>query len=79
MDEFDALVAEFLAAEKVAHVRPRWQTKGHREYAAAQMVAGVPGSPRLIGILFMTAHTVRMPPKYGFSLTLRGKKSSAWT
>jgi hypothetical protein len=74
VDEFDALVAEFLAVEKVAHVRPRWQTKGHSEYASAQMVVSVPGSRRLVGILFMTAHAVRLPPKYGFSLTLRGKR-----
>jgi hypothetical protein len=74
VDEFDALVAEFLAAEKTAHVRPRWHTKGHHEYAAAQMVVGVPGSRWLVGILYMTAHVVRMPPKYGFSLTLRGKR-----
>jgi hypothetical protein len=74
VDEFDALVAEFLAAEKVAHARPRWRTKGHREYAAAQMVVGVPGAPRPVGILFMTAHTWRLPPKYSFSLTLRGKR-----
>lgn len=74
MDEFDALVAEFLAAEKTAHVRPRWRRKGHPEYASAQMVVGVPGSRRLVGFLYMTAHAVRLPPKYGFSLTLRGKR-----
>jgi hypothetical protein len=38
------------------------------------MVVGVPGSRTLVGILYMTAHVVRLPPKYGFSLTLRGKR-----
>jgi hypothetical protein len=74
VNEFDVLVAEFLEAEKVAHVRPRWRTKGHAEYAAAQIVVGVPGSRRLVGMLFTTAHVVRMPPKYSFALTLRGKR-----
>lgn len=74
LDDFNKLVAEFLAADKIGHVRPRWQYKGHPDYAEAKIVVGVPGSRVMVGLVTMTAHRVRMPPKYSFSLLYRGKR-----
>lgn len=74
LDEFDALVAQFLATEKTAHIRPRWQVKGHPDYAEAKMLVAVPRSRVLVGLMTVTAHRVRLPPKYGWSLLLRGKR-----
>jgi hypothetical protein len=72
--EFDDLIGKFLAAEKVAHVRPRWRTAGHPEYAAAKMTVSVPNSRILVGVVRLTAHRIRQPPKYGFALTFRGRR-----
>jgi hypothetical protein len=74
LQDFDKLVAEFLAAEKTGHVRPRWQYARHPDYAEARMTVGVPGSSVLAGLVTMTAHRVRTPPKYSFSLLFRGKR-----
>ena len=72
LQDFDALVAEFLACPKVALRKPRWRSAGHPDYAVAKMRVGVPGSRRFAGRLVVTAHRVRLPPKYGFSLLFRG-------
>jgi len=74
VQEFNALVAQFLAAEKTAHVRPRWQTARHRDYAEAKMLVSVPRSRLFLGMVVLTAHRVRLPPKYGFSLLFRGHR-----
>src|SRR4051794_20266855 len=74
LQTFDALVAEFLAAGKTAHIRPRWRHKRHPDFAEAKMVVGVPNSRVLAGLLTMTAHRVKWPPKYSFSLIFRGKR-----
>ena len=74
LDNFEALIAEFLAAEKTAHVRPRWNVKGHSDYAEAKLVVAVPGSRVMAGLVTMTAHKVRLPPKYSWSLLFRGKR-----
>jgi hypothetical protein len=74
MIEFDALVTQFLQAEKTAHIRPRWQTARHPDYAEAKMAVAVPGSRTHIGLVVLTAHRVRLPPKYGFSLLFRGHR-----
>jgi hypothetical protein len=74
MNEFDALVPQFLETEKTAHIRPRWQTARHPDYAEAKMAVAAPGSRILIGLVVLTAHRVRLPPKYGFSLLFRGQR-----
>lgn len=74
LEDFNALVAQFLAAEKTAHVRPRWRVKGHTDFAEAKFLAGVPGSRVLVGVVIMTAHRVRLPAKYSWSLLFRGKR-----
>lgn len=74
VSEFDALVAQFLAAEKAAHMKPRWQTKRHPDYAEARFLISVPGSRSMVGLVTITAHTVRLPPKYGFSIIFRGQR-----
>jgi hypothetical protein len=74
LEDFGALVREFLAAEKTALVRPRWRVKPHPDFAEARMVVGVPGSRVFVGLIAMTAHRVRMPPKYSWSLLFRGKR-----
>src|SRR4051812_5837580 len=74
LQDFDALVVQFLETEKAGYVRPRWQYARHHDYAEAKMVVGVPGSRVFSGLLVMTAHRVRMPPKYSFSLLFRGKR-----
>jgi hypothetical protein len=74
LSDFDDLVLQFLAAEKTAHVRPRWRVKPHPDFAEAKMVVGVPGSRVFVGAVVMTAHKVRLPPKYSWSLLFRGKR-----
>ena len=74
LNDFEVLVRQFLAAEKTAHIRPRWRSKGHPDFAESKMLVGVPGSRVLIGMVVMTAHRVRLPPKYSWSLVFRGKR-----
>jgi hypothetical protein len=74
LQDFDTLVAEFLATEKTAYIRPRWRYARHPDYAEAKMVVGVPGSRVMVGMVAMTGHRVRLPPKYSFSLLFRGKR-----
>jgi hypothetical protein len=38
------------------------------------MRVGVPNSRRLVGLIILTAHRVRLPPKYCFSLLFRGER-----
>ncbi|MBV9986008.1 hypothetical protein [Bradyrhizobium sp.] len=73
MNDFDDLVRQFLAAEKTAHVRPRWRSKGHPDFAESKMAVGVPES-RVVGTVVMIAHKVRLPAKYSWSLLFRGKR-----
>jgi hypothetical protein len=73
MQSFDDLVADFLAAEKIALSRPRWRTKGRADYAEANIPLVVPGS-RLRGRATLTAHRVRMPAKYSFALLFRNER-----
>jgi hypothetical protein len=72
--EFNALVAQFLQAEKTAHIRPRWQVARHPDYAEAKMVVSAPNSRLLVGLVTMQAHRIRLPAKYGFSLLFRGQR-----
>ena len=76
--QFDDLVSQFLAAEKTGHVRPRWRTVGHPEYAVAKIIVSAPNSrPNsrvLVGVLRLAAHKIRQPPKYSFALTFRGRR-----
>lgn len=74
LSDFEDLVRQFLAAEKKARVRPRWRSKGHPDFAESKMVVGVPGSRVLVGAVVMTAHRVRSPEKYSWSLLFRGKR-----
>jgi len=62
LQDFDELIAQFLAAEKTAHIRPRWRVRQHPDYAEAKFVVGVPGSRILVGLVAMTAHRVKWPP-----------------
>jgi len=77
LQDFDELIAQFLAAEKTAHIRPRWRVRQHPDYAEAKFVVGVPGSRILVGLVAMTAHRVKWPPKYSWSLLFRGKRALA--
>jgi hypothetical protein len=74
LNDFEGLVREFLAVEKTAHVRPRWRVKAHPDFAESKMAIGVPGSRVLVGTVVMTAHKVRLPPKYSWSLLFRGRR-----
>jgi hypothetical protein len=74
MNEFDALVAQFLNTEKTARIRPRWRTARHPDYAEAKMAVATPRLRTHIGLVVMTAHRVRLPPKYSFSLLFRGQR-----
>ena len=71
---FDNHVAEFLRLEKATARRPRWRTVNHPDYAEAAVMVGAPSSRTLRGYLILTAHRVRLPPKYGFSLAFRGER-----
>jgi hypothetical protein len=74
LQRFDELIAEFLSREKTTARRPRWQMRAHPDYAAASVVVAVPGSRVLRGRIVLTAHRVRMPPKYGLALLFRGER-----
>jgi len=74
VQEFNQLVARFLAAGKTAHIKPRWQTARHPDYAEAKFLVGVPGSRTMTGIVTVTAHILRVPPKYSFSIIFRGQR-----
>jgi hypothetical protein len=74
LNDLEEIVRQFFAAEKTAHVRPRWRVKPHPDFAEARMAVGVPGSRVLVGMVAMTAHRVRLPPKYSWSLLFRGKR-----
>ena len=73
MRRFDALVAEFLAAEKVATRRFRW-TGRRVDWATAGSLVVVEGRPDLSGRLVIGAHLYRRPPKYSFSLLFRHER-----
>jgi hypothetical protein len=72
--EINALVAQFLATVKNAHIKPRWQTARHPDYAEAKMLVSAPDSRTFVGVVVLTAHRVRLPPKYSFSLLFRGQR-----
>jgi hypothetical protein len=74
LKDFNALVAEFLGAAKIARVRPRWRTARHPDYAEARMLVSVPDSRILVGLVTLAAHKVRLPPKYTFSVIFRGQR-----
>jgi hypothetical protein len=71
---FDTLIAEFLAAEKLAIVRPRWAIAQHPDYAEFKMRVGVANSRILAGRVILAAHRTNWPPKYCFSLLFRGQR-----
>jgi hypothetical protein len=72
--QFNDLVSQFLAAEKLGRVRPGWRTVGHPEYAVAKLTVSAPNSRVLVGVVRLTAHKIRQPPKYSFALTFRGQR-----
>lgn len=72
VDSFDASVAEFLAAEKAAGVRPRWRSAGHPDYAKVKIRIAIRNVA--VGRLILTAHRVRLPPKLCFALLFRGQR-----
>jgi hypothetical protein len=74
LQDFNELVAGFLARQKEIARRPRWQVVQHEDYAAASTVVAVSDSRVLRGRLILTAHKVRLPPKYGFSLLFRNER-----
>ncbi|MGY4259724.1 hypothetical protein ACVI1L_006792 [Bradyrhizobium sp. USDA 4516] len=74
MATFDELVSEFLTSEKVASHAPRWRSANQADYSQAYMRVHVPGSLRLRGRVIVTAHKLREPPKYGFSLVFRNER-----
>jgi hypothetical protein len=73
LSRFDDVVAEFLAAEKVAITAPRWRSVTHGDYAEARMTVVVSGA-RLRGRIVLTGHRVRIPPKYGLALIFRNER-----
>jgi hypothetical protein len=73
LPRFDDVVAEFVAAEKVALTAPRWRSMSHGDYAEAKMTVAVPAT-RLRGRIILTGHRVRVPPKYCLSLIFRNER-----
>ena len=69
MDE-EALIAEFVAADKVAAGRIQWGLQPHTDTAKAQFLVVVPSKPTFVAKVHLTAHVHREPFKYGFSLIL---------
>ncbi len=73
MHGFNSLVAEFLAAEKVATKRFRWTGK-RVDWATAGSPLVVDGRPDLSGRLVIGAHLYRRPSKYSFVLLFRRER-----
>lgn len=73
MDGFDALVAEFLAADKVATKRFRWTGK-RADWVRAGSPITVAGRRDLSGKLEISAHLYRRPEKYSFTLLFRNER-----
>jgi hypothetical protein len=73
VSEFDDLVADFLVREKKLLTRHRWRGQSRADYATIRAVVAVPGVS-YAGRLVVTAHRLRMPAKYCFSLLLRGER-----
>jgi hypothetical protein len=73
MDGFNALVAEFLAAEKVATKRFRWTGK-RADWVRAGSPIIVEGRHDLRGRLEISAHLYRRPEKYSFALLFRNER-----
>jgi hypothetical protein len=67
-----ALIAEFIAADKVADGAIRWVRTPQSDTAKAQLVVVVPEIPTFAAKVHLTAHVHREPFKYGFSLMLAG-------
>lgn len=65
-----ALIAEFIAADKVANGSIRWVLEPRTDTAKSQFLVVVPLRPILAARVHMTAHVHREPFKYGFSLIL---------
>jgi hypothetical protein len=65
-----ALIAEFIAADKVADGRIQWALTPHTDTANAQFLVVVPEKPTFAARVYLTAHAYREPFKYGFSLIL---------
>jgi hypothetical protein len=73
MRRFDALVVEFLAADKVATRRFRW-TGRRIDWVTGGGPLVVENRPYLKGRLSIGAHLYRQPPKYSFSLLFRRER-----
>ena|ERR1700722_3916027 len=73
MRSFDALVAEFLAADKVATRRFRWAGR-RADWVTGGSPIMVADRPDLTGRLLIGAHLYRHPPKYSFSLLFRRER-----
>ena len=67
-------VEEFLAVEKIARGRFRWSDKGRPDYVEAGSGLDVPHRLDLHGRLILTAHKVRVPNKYSFSIIFRERR-----
>jgi hypothetical protein len=65
-----ALIAEFIAAEKVAAGHIQWVLEPNTDTAKAQVIVVVPTKPTFAAKMHLAAHVHREPLKYGFSLIL---------
>jgi hypothetical protein len=74
MATFDELVREFVLCDKSALHGPRWRFRAHADYAEAAMVVASPDTRLLRGRIVLTAHRLRQPPKYGFTLIFRNER-----
>lgn len=68
----EALIQQFIAADKAAGGRIRWVLEPHTDTAKASLLVVVPSAPLFSARFHMTAHVHREPFKYGFSLVLAG-------
>lgn len=73
MDD-QALIGEFIAADKAANGSIRWVLEPHTDTAKANVLVVVPTMPILAAKLHLTANVRREPFKYGFALILAGRR-----
>lgn len=71
---FDDLVQDFLTHEKIAKRGPRWRTVTHPDYAEASIPVTVPNNKIFRGRVILTAHRLRNPYKFSFSMVFKNER-----
>ena len=75
LSELVGVIEVFLAAKKAASESIRWSPKDHPDYHECSIPMITEDFPHFNARLVLSAHTSRLPRKYGFTLLLGGEKA----